>query len=384
MAQPRLSAREIATEPFRCGHAAAEDWKEALARCCAGLGRAPAPGGLGFVFMSDAMAAHHGAVLQGLRASTGCESWIGTVGVGVCSTGVEYYARPALAAMICDLPPEAFRLFGVRDAHAPLVTPELGEWLRREAPVFGFLHCDPRTRNLPHRLARLAHELGEAYLVGGVSSSRGALVQIAGEDQASPVSGALISGRVGVATRVTQGCWPIGPAREITGIRGGAIVSIDRRPATDVLFQDAGELVRRDPERIAGHIFAGIPVRGADNGDYLVRDIVRLDPRKRALAVAEPLDVGDRILFCRRDPQSAEEDLHRMLRAISPPGSRPARGAIYYDCIARGEAQFGDDSRELALIRQHLGDVPLVGFMGGGEVANARLYAYTGVLTLFL
>ena len=45
---------------------------------------------------------------------------------------------------------------------------------------------------------------------------------------------------------------------------------------------------------------------------------------------------------------------------------------------------FGEVGRELAIVREELGDVPLVGFFGNGEISFDRLYAYTGVLTLFM
>ena len=35
------------------------------------------------------------------------------------------------------------------------------------------------------------------------------------------------------------------------------------------------------------------------------------------------------------------------------------------------------------LLQAQLGEVPLVGFFANGEIANHRLYGYTGVLTLF-
>jgi small ligand-binding sensory domain FIST len=37
----------------------------------------------------------------------------------------------------------------------------------------------------------------------------------------------------------------------------------------------------------------------------------------------------------------------------------------------------------LQIVRHALGDVPLVGFFAGGEIAHHRLYGYTGVLTVF-
>ena len=60
------------------------------------------------------------------------------------------------------------------------------------------------------------------------------------------------------------------------------------------------------------------------------------------------------------------------------------RGGLYYSCLGRGVALFGDDSAELKMIQETLGDFPLVGFFANGEIFNQRLYGYTGVLTLFV
>ncbi|MFZ9467616.1 MAG: FIST C-terminal domain-containing protein, partial [Limnohabitans sp.] len=70
--------------------------------------------------------------------------------------------------------------------------------------------------------------------------------------------------------------------------------------------------------------------------------------------------------------------------ALSEP--HPARriaGAIYVSCAGRGGPHFGAPSAELQLVRRALGDVPLVGFFAGGEIAHQHVYGYTGVLTVF-
>jgi small ligand-binding sensory domain FIST len=41
------------------------------------------------------------------------------------------------------------------------------------------------------------------------------------------------------------------------------------------------------------------------------------------------------------------------------------------------------ESAELQIVRRALGDVPLVGFFAGGEIAHQALHGYTGVLTVF-
>jgi small ligand-binding sensory domain FIST len=56
--------------------------------------------------------------------------------------------------------------------------------------------------------------------------------------------------------------------------------------------------------------------------------------------------------------------------------------AIYVSCAGRGGPHFGGDSAELQILRHALGDVPLVGFFAGGEIAHQHLYGYTGVLTV--
>ena len=73
---------------FAYAHAAAPTWRKCVAACAQRLGR---PGrGLGFVYFSDALvdAAHD--ILEALRSRTGVEDWVGSVGVGVLATGVEY------------------------------------------------------------------------------------------------------------------------------------------------------------------------------------------------------------------------------------------------------------------------------------------------------
>ena len=55
-----------------------------------------------------------------------------------------------------------------------------------------------------------------------------------------------------------------------------------------------------------------------------------------------------------------------------------------FTCVARGSNLFGAGSTELRLIQRSLGEVPLAGFFGNGEISHDRLYGYTGVLALFL
>ena len=74
----------------------------------------------------------------------------------------------------------------------------------------------------------------------------------------------------------------------------------------------------------------------------------------------------------------------RVANPAAPAAARRMLGAVYVSCSGRGGPHFGAPSAELQIVRRALGDVPLVGFFAGGEIAHHHLYGYTGVLTVFV
>ena len=102
------------------------------------------------------------------------------------------------------------------------------------------------------------------------------------------------------------------------------------------------------------------------------------------IAIGEMVQPGSSVLFCRRDARTAREDMARMLESIRKGLYTRPRGGVYYSCLGRGASLFGPDSGELRMIRDALGEFPLVGFFCNGEISHNRLYGYTGVLTLFV
>ncbi len=364
---------------FAVGHASGADWHSAAEACAALLDPPPRGANLGFVYVTDSLAAELGKITALLVRRTGVADWVGTTGVGICVTGREYFDGPAVAAMAGRFPEGSFTVFD-------RVDDMLGE--RRASLAggharFGVVHADPRDPRTPELIPALAEAAG-GFLVGGLSSSRGAYAHIAGSLTDSPVSGVLVSGDVPVATALTQGCSPIGPIHEVDRCQGNIAIQLDGRPALDVLREDIGEVLARDLRRVGGYIFAAFPVPGSDRADYMVRNLVGLDEERRLVAVGAPLEEGQRMMFCRRDGTTARADLERMLADLMRRAPAPARGAVYFTCVGRGPNLFGERSAELAAIERGIGDVPLVGFFCNGEISHDRLYGYTGVLSLFL
>jgi len=365
---------------FRYGHASAADWRNAAEACLSQIGQGPS--NLGFLYVTDVLADHAGDILELFKRNTGVRHWVGTAGIGVCATGCEYLDEPAIAAMAGDFEPDSFRTFaGISsDSDVEAVSLKCGN----ASANFAIVHADPYNRHVSELVSRLSERVDSGFLVGGLTSSRRRNVQIADGIFEGGLSGVSFSDSVAIATRLTQGCTPIGPKHAITASQRNVIVSLDGRPALDVFNEDIGETLSRDLNRVGGQIFAGLPIPGSDTGDYLVRNLVGIDPANKLIAIGELIEPGASVMFCRRDGGTAREDMKRMLDSIRQGLFSQPRGGVYYSCLGRGASLFGPNSEELNMVREALGEFPLVGFFCNGEISHNRLYGYTGVLTLFV
>ena len=373
---------------FKAAYGTGDDWGTAAKACLDGLGELPPGANLGLLYATDALADDLASILTFLRETTRIETWTGSVGVGIACGDREFYDQPAVAALVAALPEDSFRLFG--PVGAPAVGGDAGDiaaaakdtWQSDRQPVFAIAHGDPRNQLIERIVADTAGETG-TYLVGGLTSSRREFPQIASRVTDGGLSGVSFAPELPVATGLSQGCSPIGAAHVISEAVDGTILALDGLPALEVLQDELGAVLMRDPRQIDGDIHVAFLVAGSDTGDYLVRDIMALDADNGSVSVNEPVASGQRVLFCRRDEEAAREDLQRMVGAVKRRAGGSPKAAVYFSCVARGRHLFGPDSQELGLIRRELGEIPLVGFFGNGEICNDRLYGYTGVLALF-
>jgi small ligand-binding sensory domain FIST len=367
---------------FGYGHAAGSNWRSIVERCVE-QADAHAPGAnLGFLYANDTFSEQLDQILDLLRERTGIQQWVGSVGLGVCASGKEYLDEPAIALMLGEFPEGSFEILPTFRGLEGM--PDGPLFAHGSRANFAIIHADPRNGHVPALVSTLSKKLESGFAVGGLTSSRRGYYQIANMITTGGVSGVLFTGDIVVSTRLSQGCSPAGPCHTITECQKNVVVTLDGRPALDVLSEDVGRGLVQTPQRLGGRIFAGFPVPGSDRGDYLVRNLIGVDPDSKLVAIGESLREGMAMMFCRRDAASAVEDMVRMLESIKEGLFTRPRGAVYYSCLGRGASLFGPNSEELTLIRQSLGDVPLVGFFCNGEISHDRLYGYTGVLTLFL
>ena len=358
------------------------DWQEALGQVRSALAESGGTATTGVVYVSDSVADRLPEIVEALTADTGITDWAGTVGMGVCGTGRAAFGRPAVAAAAFDFPQAAVRLVpGVRE-DAGEAGASLANWAAGQARATALLHADPRNRSMGEIVADLSETLG-AFTVGGIASAEGRTAQLAGAVEEGVVSGLVFGEAVGVVSGLSQGCTPIGPAHTVTRSHNNLVLEIDGEPAFDVLCSDLGFNTVARIREAAPWLHAARPVPGSSEADYLVRNIVGLDAQNGIVALGALIDPGERLIFVRRDPAAAEADLRRMLRGAKARLARPAQGGVYVSCLARGPYMFGSEDRELEIVREEIGDLPLAGFFANGEFSGGRIYGYTGVITLF-
>ncbi len=419
---------------FPYGHATHPQWPMAASLVLAQLrahmalpGFASAPT-LGLLYNTNHYVAHAQDILDHLSAELPeVPDWSGTVGVGIASNNVEYFDEPALAVMLCELPHDQYRVFsGV----SPLPPAASGRFKAHTALV----HADSSTPDVAGLIEEMAQRVDSGYVFGGLASSRHGTVQFAlsgygnvkGQGAAGGVfrgglSGVAFTQAASLMSRVTQGCQPISGNHKITACEGNVVTELDGQPALDVMLAELGISLDHPREALAKVRNTLVGLSSPDDvlndkqvhrtdqfgAEVVVRHIIGLDPARKGIAVTDAPSVGMTLAFCERNAAAARADLVRVCAeireelepeelslevasALSAPEAEsaphPARriaGAIYVSCSGRGGPHFGAPSAELQIVRRALGDVPLVGFFAGGEIARHHLYGYTGVLTVF-
>lgn len=370
---------------------------EAAAQAMAHAGISQAD--LVMVFSTVDYLADHPKLIAVLQQVTKSERLLGCSGVGVLTGEGEIEGKPGLAVLVLssdEIRIHPFLFSPLRDREQEIgaeIARQVGWGLERN-PLLVLL---PDAYNgQPRRLFQgIEERLGFVPVVGAGCSENGAYgrtYQLYGEEMATnAASGLLLTGSFEGTIGITQGCQPVTEPLTITKAQGNLILEIDNRPAFETFAKVIKGPLLEDLRRALIFVFAGLPADPRENsvgpGNYLVRNIVGLDPQKGILAVAEEVFEGERMVFTLRDAQRAREDLNQMLRrqAKDLGGKRPRLG-LYFNCCARGTSLYGIPGIDTAYIRKTLGDFPLIGFFGNFELGplgrRNHLLAYTGVLVL--
>jgi len=357
------------------------------------------------VFVTADHSHQYRTMLEVIQRVTQAPHLVGCSGFGVITPDGEIEGAPGIAVMVLS----SDRIAGVPFLQRGLqgreeeVGLEIGLRLRPHRDENSFMLIFPDAYHVrPVNLFRaIEKNLGSVPLIGGGPAEDGRAGQtfqvFGSEVESNAVSGVLFSGPLRFTTAITQACRPIKRPIRITAAQGNLIMELEGEPAYEVFSAVAEEVLvypgashEEDLRRAISRIFVGIPLNfqqpDFSSGQYVVRNILGVDPEYGIIAVGEEVQAGQVISFTQRDPSLAEEDLKATLQKLR--GSLPARPqfGFYFDCCARGSSLYGIPNKDITLIKQYLGDIPIIGFLGNFEIAPVQqvncLHAYTGVLVL--
>ena len=350
---------------------------------------------LALVFTTGEALEHAHELLHVVRRVTGARAVVGCSGTGVLTERGEIEGRPAVAVLTVTGE-------GLVATPALVETPgeiagaagsDLAERVARTVAEGGCALVLPDPRGLEPRamLGALADALGFLPVVGAVAAGT-PFFELVNTDAACGALAALALSGVSPVIGVAQGCMPIGAPYVVTRAEGNVVHQIGSRPAVEILAEAIRSLENPEERIREAGILAGLAIDPAksplERGDFLVRNLAGVDRASGAVALAEPVRPGQTIQFQIRDARASREDLESTLDALARQlaGRRPRFGC-YFNCAGRGEGLFGVPDHDVTLIRERLGDFPLVGFFGNGEFAPIGrqnfFHTYTGALVVF-
>ena len=197
--------------------------------------------------------------------------------------------------------------------------------------------------------------------------------------------GVLIGRRHLVGPVVSQGCRPVGEPMVVTGSDRNFLLELAGKPALDQLTHLASDLPLDERVLLSRGVHIGVVIDESRDdfgrGDFLVRSILGADKDKGVLAVGDQVPVGTTVQFHVRDADSADEDLHSLLRGVH------GDGALVFTCNGRGTGLFGVDDHDASTVVDHLGTDAVAGMFCAGELGpvggRSFLHGFTASVLIF-
>ena len=337
----------------------------------------------------------------------------GIVGMDDDRLPCEVEGEPALSLTVAKLPGITIQPFYITGEELPDLDSSPQAWSQilaidpQTQPDFVLL-CDPFSSRINDLLEGLDFAYPGSVKVGGLAS-----IQVSGVPNAlffhapnysgsvlrqKGTVGIALSGNIKVETIVAQGCRPIGhPYRVSQGERNIILELAEMEgesppsPPLVMLRQVIQTLNDKDQELVKNSLFIGVARSEfklrLQQGDFLIRNLLGVDPKVGAMAIGDRVRPGQRVQFHLRDEKTSAEDLQYLLENYIRDQPSSASGALMFSCLGRGESLYGVPNFDSNLFRRYLGDISLGGFFCNGEIGpvggETFLHGYTSAFAIF-
>lgn len=387
--------------PFAAACSTAADTPHAIAEVCSQLGNARRPPDLAVAFFSP----HHADRAADIAGQLTAELWpgalIGCIGEAIVAGDREIEHAPALSVLtarwnspttvvpfhlVPEQTPDGLSLLGwpdelVEDPTAASTLIVLGD-------PFTF----PATEIfLPH----INRDYPNVTVHGGMASGMagpGETPILCGSDvKSSGAVGVMIRRAAGIRSVVSQGCRPVGRPLVVTRAQDHHVLELGGKAPLEHLRALYAELPARDQELFQKGPHVGLVIDECretfTRGDFLVRNLYAVDRASGAMTITDRARVGQTVQFHIRDADSADEDLHLLLRQELARAATAPQAALLFTCNGRGTRMFPGPNHDSSAIRSGLGAAAVAGFFAAGEFGPIGrknfLHGFTASVVLF-
>lgn len=381
------------------------------------------PPDLGILFISSAYASDYPRLIPLILEKLSLPILIGCSGGGVIGMKnptqiIEVESRPALSLTVASLPGVDVKTFYFTSETLPDLDSSPDVWNElvgvspQQQPQF-ILLCDPLFPEINDLLAGLDFAYPGSVKIGGLASTGVMNTQSALFHYTSKHSdiglhyqgavGLALSGKIIVESIVAQGCRPIGQPYQIRQGKHNVIMQLEElediaqpsvsRPPLEFL-KELIQTLNKNERQLAQHsLFIGVVgdefKHNLQPGDFLIRNLVGVDPRIGAIAIGDHVRPGQRIQFHLRDAKTSADDLELLFETYITSGNldKKNQGALMFSCLGRGEALYKQPNFDSGLFRDYFPKLSLGGFFCNGEIGpvggQTFLHGYTSVFALF-
>ncbi|MEB3341939.1 FIST N-terminal domain-containing protein [Okeania sp.] len=373
---------------------------------------------LGLVFISSAFTSEYPRLMPLLKEYLPETIMIGCGGGGI--VGMDENDKPeeveqqiAISLSLAHLPEVAIKAFHISAGHLPDLDSSPDLWCNligvptADQPQFIIL-ADPFFTKINDLLQGLDYAYPNSPKVGGLASSglngQGTGLFCEGRFYQEGTVGVSLSGKIILETIVAQGCRPIGKPYRVTEVERNIVLELEELVSVDQVVSDGikqsplealqnlvQNLNEKDRKLAENSLFIGIVrdefKQNLEQGDFLIRNLIGVDPKAGAIAIGDRVRTGQRIQFHLRDANTSAEDLEMLLQryqrevGLETISTNNAAG-LMFSCMGRGEGLYGKPNFDSRLFSSYL-NVPISGFFCNGEIGpvggSTFLHGYTSV-----